>query len=177
MQKKVVLIGGPGTGKSSVLNELIAQQYTCFKEIAREITNNAQDQGIDQLFLTEPLLFSQLLLEGREKQYLEADQSKAPMVFFDRGIPDIHAYLDYTKQDYPEVFISKSKQYRYTHIFLFNPWKEIYLTDNERYESFEDSQKINDYLIKSYQDLGYTIVEVPFGSIQERVEFIINSLN
>lgn len=173
----MVLIGGPGTGKSSVLNELLNRDYVCYPEIAREITNNAQDQGIDQLFLEDPLLFSTLLLEGREQQYLDAHKHPESLVFFDRGIPDIHAYLDFTNVKYPAIFLEKSRQYRYTDIFLFNPWKEIYLTDTERYESFEESQKINEHLIKSYQGLGYVIKEVPFGSIQDRAQFIVNSLS
>ena len=92
MQQKIVLIGGPGTGKSSILNELISRGFHCKPEISREVTLEAQKKGIDQLFLTDPLLFSNLLLEGREKQYLDAKESTEKFVFFDRGIPDVHAY-------------------------------------------------------------------------------------
>ena len=96
MQQKIVLIGGPGTGKSSVLNELITRGYFCMPEVSREVTLQAQKKGIDQLFLTEPLLFSDLLLKGREQQYLNAAKSSEKIVFFDRGIPDVHAYLNFT---------------------------------------------------------------------------------
>ena len=52
MQKKIVLIGGPGTGKSSVLKQLKHSGFFCMEEISREITIKAQKEGIDQLFLT-----------------------------------------------------------------------------------------------------------------------------
>ena len=76
MQQKNLLIGGPGTGKTSVLNELMKLPYECFPEISREVILKAQQKGIDQLFLSKPLLFSKMLLEGREQQYLKAIKSK-----------------------------------------------------------------------------------------------------
>ena len=66
MQKEIiVIIGGPGTGKSSIINGLVAKGYCCYPEISREVTLEAQKRGIEQLFLEDPLLFSQMLLDGR----------------------------------------------------------------------------------------------------------------
>jgi predicted ATPase len=177
MQQKNLLIGGPGTGKTSVLNELMKLPYECFPEISREVILKAQQKGIDQLFLSKPVLFSKMLLEGREQQYLKAIKSKSEIVFFDRGIPDIHAYMDYFKTEYPSSFKEKSKHYKYNKIFHFSPWKEIHKKDNERYESFEETIEIDIFLMKAYLDLGYTIINVPFGSVKERTNFIINSLS
>lgn len=176
-QQKIVLIGGPGTGKTSVLNALKEKGFCCFDEVSREVTLKAQKEGIEQLFLTEPLLFSERLLEGREIQYIEAKKRTEPVIFFDRGIPDVYAYLNYYKTTFPSAFIEKSKQYQYDCIFHFSPWKEIHITDNERYESFEESKKIDTFLIDAYKQLGYKIITVPFGSIEERADFIINSLS
>ena len=70
MEKEIVVItGGPGTGKTTIIDALIEQGYSCFPEISRQITLEAKKQGIEQLFLEKPLLFSELLLEGRKKQY------------------------------------------------------------------------------------------------------------
>lgn len=176
MQHKIVLIGGPGTGKSSILNELISRGFHCKPEISREVTLEAQKKGIDQLFLTEPLLFSDLLLEGREKQFLDANKSTEKIVFFDRGIPDVHAYLEFFNTEYPAYFIEKSNTHIYTKVFMLPPWKEIYASDNERYESFEEAVKIHHHLKKTYQQIGYTISIVPFGTIQERTNYILDSI-
>ncbi len=176
MQQKIVFIGGPGTGKSSVLKQLYKQGYKCMPEISREVTIQAQKEGIDQLFLTEPILFSNKLLEGREKQFLEASKVIDQIVFFDRGIPSVHAYMRYFKTKFPDVFIEKSEKYRYTKIFQFLPWKEIYTSDNERYETFDQSELISKFLFDAYNELGYEIINVPFGSVKNRCEFILNSL-
>ena len=70
--QKIVLIGGPGTGKTTLINGLKKKGYNCMEEISRQITLDAQEKGIDQLFLEEPLLFSEHLLMGRQKQFLKA---------------------------------------------------------------------------------------------------------
>jgi predicted ATPase len=121
-------------------------------------------------------LFSKLLLEGREHQFITANQSSKNQVFFDRGLPDVYAYLKFSNTEYPSYFKEKCTLYRYDKVFRFLPWEEIYITDNERYESFEESIAINSFLEETYKELGYTLIDVPFGSIKERTRFIINSL-
>jgi predicted ATPase len=68
----VVLIGGPSSGKTTLIEALKVKGHTCYPEISREVIKEAQEQGIEQLFLENPLLFSELLLEGRKKQFLSA---------------------------------------------------------------------------------------------------------
>jgi len=177
MQQKIVLIGGPGTGKTSVLNEFTERGFHCKVEVSREVTLKAQKEGIDQLFLTEPLLFSEKLLEGREKQFLEATKSDAKIVFFDRGIPDVHAYMNYFNTNYPTSFLEKSHKYKYDKIFIFSPWEAIYTSDNERYETFQESILIDDFLQDAYKEIGYNLIKVPFGSIKERTDFVLNAIH
>jgi len=176
MQHKIVITGGPGTGKSTVINELLQLNYSCMPEISREITIQAQKNGIDQMFLKKPLLFSQLLLEGRVQQYKDANNKKSSIVFFDRGIPDVHGYMNYLGVDYPNQYKKMSEQYKYTQVFMMPPWQQIYKSDNERYESYEQSLAIYNHLVKTYKNLNYNIIEVPTGTVHKRVNFILNML-
>ena len=94
MQKEIiVIIGGPGTGKTTIIDGLVAKGHCCYPEISREVTLEAKKQGIEQLFLEKPLLFSELLLEGRKKQFQNATKEPHEIVFIDRGIPDVLAYM------------------------------------------------------------------------------------
>ncbi len=174
MQKKIVITGGPGTGKSTVIEELINRNFECMQEISRAITLNARKTGTEQLFLTNPLLFSELLLEGRINQYIEAEKKNSDLVFFDRGIPDVHGYMNYISIDYPDTYLNNCKFYRYNYIFLMPPWEEIYISDNERYENFEQALAIHNHLERTYKELNYTIIEVPTGTIKERADFILS---
>ena len=176
MQQKIVITGGPGTGKSTVIDELVKLNYTCMPEISREITLNAQKKGIVQMFLKKPLLFSQLLLEGRVQQHKDAEQNNSSVIFFDRGIPDVHGYMNYLGVDYPKQYKEMSERHPYDHVFMMPPWQKIYISDNERYESFEQSLAIYNHLEKTYKDLNYNIIEVPTGTVSKRVNFILNTL-
>lgn len=176
MQTKIVITGGPGTGKSTVIEELFKRDFKCMPEISREVTLNAREKGIEQLFLTKPLLFSELLLEGRINQYIEAEKSNNNLVFFDRGIPDVHAYMNYISIDYPSTYIDKSNLFRYEYIFLMPPWEDIYISDNERYENFEQALAIHNHLERTYKDLNYPIIEVPTGTVTFRADFILDCI-
>jgi predicted ATPase len=56
------------------------------------------------------------------------------------------------------------------------PWKEIYTADNERYESYEDAKLIYEFIKNGYIDVGYSIIEIPFDSVKNRTNFILESL-
>ena len=79
-------------------------------------------------------------------------------------------------QSYDDHFLSICNAHKYNHAFLLPPWEAIYEYDNERLESFEEAVKIHDTLEKVYKNLGYEITEVPYGTIEKRIKFIINNL-
>jgi len=177
MPQKAVITGGPSTGKSTTIKALLKKGYTCMPEIARDITLEARKKGIDQLFLSDPLGFSEILLKKRETQYATVNKSKESIVFFDRGIPDICAYMDERNIVYPKTFLEKSNAFKYDFVFLFPPWEKIFSNDNERYENFEQSLSIHHHLKNIYQKLNYNIIEVPHDTVENRVHFILNFLN
>ena len=172
----VVIIGGPGTGKTTIIEGLLAKGFCCYPEISREVTLEAKKQGIEQLFLENPLLFSELLLEGRKKQFHNAQKEPHNIVFLDRGIPDVLAYMHYIGDSYPAFFDQACRDHIYTKIFLLPPWEEIYISDNERYENFEQAKLIYNHLTETYQKYGYDLIEVPKGTVEERISFILNQL-
>ena len=175
--RKIVITGGPSTGKSTVIKELKNMQFACFDEVSREIIKKAQQEGIEQLFLADPLLFSRKLIEGRLRQYYEADKTGQPLVFFDRGIPDVNAYLRYIKQPVPDKFEKITREHPYDRlVFIMPPWEEIYTNDAERYESFNQAQLIHNKLVNYYKELGYFLIFVPFGPVEKRVDYILDSI-
>ncbi len=170
----IAITGGPGTGKSSVIKSLEKDGNICLHEVSREITARAQQEGVDQLFLENPILFSEKLLEARIQQYQRA-RSIQRDIFLDRGIPDVVAYMDYLGTTYPSKFTRACEENKYDLIFILPPWKEIYLNDSERYESFEQALEIHENLKKTYIQYGYEPIEVPKDSVENRKNFILNN--
>ncbi|WP_276166512.1 ATP-binding protein [Zobellia alginiliquefaciens] len=182
--KKVVITGGPSTGKTSVIENLERKGYHCVHELIRSMTssekneNDAPDFAVNPIVsVKDPKKFNQNLLDGRIKQYTDADSTTEEIVFFDRGIPDVHAYMNCFGQTYSEAFEKPCYTYRYEQILLMPPWKEIHVVDNERFESFEEAERIYQHLKTTYEQVGYTITIVPTGTIEERTDFILKQLN
>ena len=174
--KRIAIIGGPGTGKSTLTHALEAEGYFCMHEISRNVILEAQKEGIEQLFLTDPILFSQKLLEGRLQQFQDALTYETNYLFYDRGLPDVPIYMDYLGTEYPNHFIETCHKNKYDTVFLLPPWSAIYEQDNERYESFEIATKLYTYLKEGYKNFGYTPIEVPIGTVEERKVFILDTL-
>lgn len=180
IKKRIVITGGPGTGKTSIINKLEETQFFCFHEIIRSMTEEVLKSGaiesnpIDSV--SDPYQFNSLILHGRIKQFDQAISQKDDLLFYDRGIPDVLAYMNYFNQTIDTYFANACKNHVYDQIFLLPPWKEIYVSDIGRYESYEQAKEIHLHLLNIYTEYGYKCIEVPFGTIEERYNFIIKNI-
>ena len=53
MNQKFIITGAPGTGKTSIINELKKRGFSISKEISREIIADELKQGGDQWMITQ----------------------------------------------------------------------------------------------------------------------------
>lgn len=181
--KKIVITGGPGTGKTSLIIALEKAGFFCFEEVIRTMTKNAKMQEGAHNFASNPIVsvsdpmdFNTRILEGRINQFKKEVENSNQTVFYDRGIPDVLAYMDFFSQQYGNNFKLACSEHIYDHAFILPPWKDIYISDNERYESFEEATNIHKCLEKTYMNYGYQLINVPFGNIQERTDFILDHI-
>ena len=181
--RKIVITGGPSTGKTSVIEQLERQGYHCLHEVVRSMTLEEKNKGEKLKIVTNPIIsvsdpmkFNKKILNARIEQFNYAHKCNKT-VFFDRGIPDVLAYMDCFEQAYESEFTKACETLRYDQVYLMPPWEEIHISDNERYESYEESLRIYDCLKNSYENYAYDLNIVPKGSIMERVEFILGHLN
>lgn len=177
MSKRIVITGGPSTGKTTLINRLRILGFHCFEEISRQVTLEARKEGVDQLFLSDPLLFSQRILEGRTQQFHEVNTLNEPLVFLDRGLPDVLAYMDFIGDPYPQSFIDRCIDLNYDAVMILKPWLKIYSKDEERYESFEEAKKIHEHLVSAYSRFNYQLISIPEDSVDNRIKFVLKSLN
>ncbi len=183
-KQNIVITGGPSTGKTSIINNLEEQGYFCFPEFIRSITKEAKqnDDSIEMVSnpivsVSDPYNFNIQLLNGRIDQYKSTLADNLDIVFYDRGIPDVLAYMVFFNQTYDNTFIKACTDHVYEQIFLLPPWKQIYTSDSERYESFDQAQEIYHHLLEIYTNFGYNCIEVPLGTVAERSNFILDTID
>ena len=176
--KRVVISGSPGAGKTSIIDGLKDKGYSTFEEFSRSLIKDSQAKGESSFFLSDPLNFSKQLLNAREKQFNESEkifQTKNGVVFYDRGVHDTYAYL---KAIGHETLALKKQIYsfKYDLVFLLSPWKKIFKKDNERIENFEQAQMYYPFIKKVYSK-QHKVIEIPNASIEERISFIESFIN
>lgn len=175
LQNLIVVTGGPGTGKTTLLKEIHAKGFTYIPEVARKIIQEQMGINGDALPWKNKEKYSQLMLQRSVQAYADAvTMHSQDIIFFDRGIPDTLAYCTLAEIPISHQLNFAVQQHRYNStVFILPPWKEIYQTDNERKQDFEEAIKTFHVLTKTYTRLNYKLIEVPKLRTDERANFIL----
>src|SRR5262245_26381750 len=80
---RVLITGGPGVGKTTLLAELSAKGYVTVAESARAIISERRARG--QSLRPEPVAFAREILRRDTEKY-HAHSAESGWVFFDRGL-------------------------------------------------------------------------------------------
>lgn len=175
MSKNFIITGAPGTGKTSIIEGLRHKGVHCFGEVAREVIIKETVANSDALPFKDVMAFTKKVVE-RMKVHLEYCE-QFDLNVFDRGLPDSAGYLMVDEIEIPQYLIDEISNSNYEKDVFITPfWKEIYTTDSERLESIEHAKKISNNLYKVYKNFGYNLIEIPKGSINERVEFVYSKI-
>lgn len=165
-----ILTGAPGSGKTAVLGRL-GNEFRCVDEPAREVLAEQRATGGSGTWDRDASLFVHLLLQRSIEKYAMARRS-GDTVIFDRGIPDCIVYAVRAGAD-PTPSLEAADAYRYQpHVLFLEPWNDIYETDEERIMSFDDTVSFSQALRDVYERSGYTLVDVPRDSIDDRAAFV-----
>ena len=172
---RYIITGAPGTGKTTIIDALNEKGMFCNGEISRSIIQEQLDNGGDALPWKNLPAFSKRVIDLRAQQHQSAPENEPS--FFDRGIIDVLAYMDKDKLPVPEHWISMAKKHAYnTTVFIAPPWEAIFTNDEERKETFDVAQEIHVFLCNTYQKYGYTLIEIPKATVEERIAFLLKSI-
>ncbi len=168
--KRIIITGGGGSGKTSIINTLGKKGFSTYPEVSRQIIKKQQLINGDLTPWQNLSCFAEECLCRMEKQL---DNNLNEFSFYDRGIPDIIAYLKVNKFEVKDKYFAKANQY-YNTVFICPPWKDIFINDAQRPETFEYSKSIYLSIKKIYSDLGFKLIELPKISVKLRVKIIEN---
>lgn len=173
----IILTGGPGGGKSSLLEELRRRGFLCVDEVARGIIKEEVALGGEALPWKNAELFRNRMFEEQLKVYQTNPSQDERWIFFDRGLIDCIAYSRLEGLAIPEEMIRLSKDSPFlSTVFVTPPWEEIYCQDEERKQSFEEAIETYNHIVSSYHDYGYETIDLPKTPIENRVKFILDKL-
>lgn len=171
-----IFTGGPGSGKSSVLEAMALLGHCVVPEVGRQIIKQQIQQQGEALPWKDKQLYFELMFEQSLLDYHKQPQDV--LTFFDRGILDSigYAYLEDLQLQPNHLTVAKTASYAPI-VFIFPPWEAIYQKDAERKQDIETAKQTYLTLGKTYVDFGYTLIEIPCTTIEKRAEFILNSLH
>lgn len=177
VQKQIYIItGGPGFGKTELIDELRRAGYPCSGEFARDLIDQQQASGGEILPWKNPKLFQQEVLKRRVAFFESVTEST--IAFADRGIPDQLAFSRYKGFGTPEVLENSAKKFRYApQVFMTPPWPGIFKNDPIRTETFEEAVRIHQAIQETYSGLNYQIIELPLVPVNKRMEFITQTIH
>lgn len=175
-QRFHVITGGPGSGKTSLIDALARAGHARTVEAGRAII---QDQlAIDGPALPwrDPAAFAELMLSWELRSYRMAEAMAGP-VFFDRGVTDLLGYLTLVGRPVPAHIARAAERFRYNRrVFIAPPWPAIYTQDAERKQTPEEAARTCEALVTAYTKGGYELVHLPLVSVEARVRFVLNEI-
>jgi predicted ATPase len=174
MKRIHIISGCSGSGKTKIIEELKKRNYRCFNEVARIVIKSSIENNSEVLPWSDRAEFDKVVLKEMVKDYNSADDT---LFFSDRGIPEIMAFSLAKERQITQEIKDAAQKYKYANeVFLTPPWKEIFVNDDERRESFIEAEKVYTWIKKVYLDLGYKIIEIPKDKIENRSDFILEQL-
>lgn len=176
MDHLVVITGGPGSGKTTLVDHLAALGHARTEEAGRAVIRDQREIDGPGLAWRDDALFTELMLAWEIRSHREAAALPGP-VFCDRGVPDLVGYLLLRGLPVPAHVDAAARRFRYRRtVFLAPPWPEIFTGDAERHQSWEEALRTGQAMREAYPRYGYDLVELPRVPVAERGRFVLAAL-
>jgi predicted ATPase len=169
----VIITGGPGSGKTTLVDELAGAGHPVAPEGARALIRYRDVIGGPW---HDAELFPELMLSWDVRSYHWALDQPGP-VFFDNAVPTMVCYWELLGLPMPAHARAAAETYRYhPEVFIAPPWPAIYRTDTERTQTFAWAEQVYEGLVRTLPRLGYRLIDLPRGDPAERRDFVLAHL-
>ena len=172
----IVVTGGPGSGKTCLIEALAARGHAVAPEAGRAVIRRQQGIEGQGLPWRDRALFSELMLDRELEAHARSATTDA-RVFHDRGLPDVVGYLTLCGLPVPAHTDRAAREFRYhRQVFIAPVWPEIFAQDAERRQDLDEARRTHDVMAEVYPAYGYDLIELPRATTSERVAFVLARL-
>ncbi|MFE1167919.1 AAA family ATPase [Nocardiopsis sp. NPDC058789] len=177
MDHLVVVTGGPGSGKTTLIDHLAGLGHRRTVEAGRAIIRDQREIDGPGLAWRDDTLFAELMLAWEMRSHREAAGHDG-LVLCDRGVPDLVGYHRLRGLPVPDHLWEATRRFRYRRtVFVAPPWPEIFSGDAERHQSSEEAERTFEAMCAAYPDCGYELVTLPRVPVVDRARFLLDHLD
>jgi predicted ATPase len=176
LNNRVIFTGGPGSGKTSVIEFLRQMGYSSAPEVGRKVIQaQVELQGTALPWLDKAAFRDEMVLEEIDNY---ENFGGTEITFYDRSIIDSYGYSKLERIPISDLLLEKCGELIYCRkVFIFPPWEEIYENDAERKQDFIEAIATYREMVNAYIKFGYELIEVPKVSVKERAQFIVSEMS
>jgi len=175
-KKLFVITGGPGAGKTTLIDALRAQGEACVAEAGRAVIREQSAAGGTALPWADRDAYWRAMFEKDLAAYRVALAS-GRRTFFDRGLPDLVGYAALEGLSPPTSAVEEIERARYADlVFAAPPWRQIYAQDAERKQDWAEAVRTYDAVTRAYIDRGYRLFELAPCSVEDRARFVLDAV-
>jgi len=172
---RLIITGGPGSGKTSLIRALKLSGFNTFPEIAGELIAKGAIPPIRSKDEKKNRDFFRNILSERIELHQSAPSDQ--LSFYDRGIPDSLSFFKFRKLKAPDLLLEAINEYRYNvNVFILPPRIEVFSNNFIRQESFKQAVELYENTIDSYTISGYKLIELKEVSVELRAKEITRNI-
>lgn len=177
-QRRYIITGGPGSGKTSIINELAKRGYLIAPEAATDVIEKGLQQNIQAPWMDDDYHIQVSALMAKRQE--EVRSSKEIVAFFDRGHLDGITYILLQRRKLPQEVVDYVQATVDENFFD----KKVFFIENlefceqapHRDENLEEALEKSRQIKQNYEALGYEVINIPPETIDQRSEWIINQI-
>ena len=167
-----VLTGAACSGKTTLIDLLAEKGYQTTPETARMFIDRelAVGRPLEDIFkdpASEPCIIE---MQSKIEHGLQAND----IVFLDRGLPDSLTFCRFVGLN-PNDILAECFHYQYASVFILDQLPFQLNGARIKDDVFTDLQE--EWLVRDYSALGYSVVRVPVLSPEERLAFILDRIS
>lgn len=169
-QRRVVLSGCSGGGKSTLISEMARRGYATVPEPGRRII--AEEKGAEAHAL--PWVDMRAFCERAIQMALsDVRQATGSLVIFDRSALDALIWFDRTGTPLGERIRQDVLNIQYDRrVYLVPPWPKIYRSDADRQHNFSEALAEYEALCERLPEYGFEPVPVPKLPVSARADWL-----